>query len=68
MITQEYAFCNFKYHLTNGVDVAYILTQYRNALTYHRKDYAKVFVSVLHIRIDMAFIDIYRKFFLMHLV
>ena len=41
---------------------AYILTQYRNALVYHLKDHVKCFVSSLHIRIDMASIDIHRKF------
>ena len=42
--------------------LAYILTQYRNALAYHLKDHVKCFVSGLHVRIDMAFIDIHRKF------
>ena len=41
---------------------AYILTLYRNALAYHLKDHAKCFVSGLHIRMDMALIDIHRKF------
>ena len=42
--------------------LAYILTQHRNALTYNPKDHAKFFVSGVHIRMDMAFIDIHRKF------
>ena len=41
---------------------AYILTQYRNALAYHLKHHAKCFVSGLHNRMDMALIDIHRKF------
>ena len=41
---------------------AYILTLYRNALAYHLKHHAKCFVSGLHNRLDMAFIDIHRKF------
>ena len=40
----------------------YILTQYRNTSAYHLKDRAKFCVSVLHIRMHMAFIDIRRKF------
>ena len=42
--------------------LAYILTQHRNALTYHLKDHAKCFVLGVHLRMDMAFIDIHRKF------
>ena len=42
--------------------LAYILTQYRNALPYHLYNHAKCFVSVLHIKIDMAVIDIHWKF------
>ena len=41
--------------------LAYIFTQYRNALAYPLKDHAKCFVSSLQIRIDMASIDIHRK-------
>ena len=40
---------------------AYILTQYRNVLSYRLKDHDKCFVSSLHIRIDMTSIDIHRK-------
>ena len=41
---------------------AYILMQYRNALAYHLTHHAKCFVSGLHNRMDMAFIDIHQKF------
>ena len=52
----------FNIDLINDVGVSLHLTQYRNALAYHFKDHAKCFVSGLHIRINMAFIDIHRKF------
>ena len=42
--------------------LAYILTQNCNALAYHLKNRAKCFVSVLHIGMDMTFIDIHRQF------
>ena len=45
--------------LTNDVDVS---LHYRNTFAYHLKDHAKCFVPGLHIRIDMALIDIHRKF------
>ena len=41
---------------------AYILTQCRNALAYHLKHRAKCFVSCLHIRMHLAFIDIHWNF------
>ena len=48
--------------LTNDVDVSLHFDSYRKELAYHLKDGAKCFVSVLHIGMDMTFIDIYRQF------
>ena len=50
----------FKSNWQMTLTLANILTQYRNAYSYHPKDRAKLFVSVLHIRKYMAFIDIDR--------
>ena len=61
-MTQEFALCYFKYRFDRWRRRK--LTFWRNTVTHwhHLKDSAKWFFSVLLIRMDMAFIDIHRKF------
>ena len=63
VITQEYAFCNFKYRFDKWRWRK--LTYWLNTVMHWHiilKIMPKCFVSSLHIRIDMASIDIHRKF------